>query len=91
MWMSIDSVKKEETDIILSAGNTGALFVIAKLNLQMIDNKYLIENLKSPAPEITMDCKLLNILKITRKISLVIYCLLFWKIAKSTFFGNNKL
>ena len=38
MWMSIESVKKEETDIILSAGNTGALFVIAKLNLQMIDN-----------------------------------------------------
>ena len=38
MWMSIESVKKEESDIVLSAGNTGALFVIAKLNLQMIDS-----------------------------------------------------
>ena len=38
MWMSIESVKNEESDIVLSAGNTGALFVIAKLNLQMIDS-----------------------------------------------------
>ena len=38
MWMAIDSVKKKDSDIIVSAGNTGALFVIAKLNLKMIDN-----------------------------------------------------
>ncbi len=37
MWLAIDSVKKKDTDIILSAGNTGALFVIAKLNLPMIE------------------------------------------------------
>ncbi len=36
MWMSIESVKNKTSDIILSAGNTGALFVIAKLNLEMI-------------------------------------------------------
>ena len=38
MWLAIDSVKKGETDIIISAGNTGALLVIAKLNLKMIEN-----------------------------------------------------
>ena len=37
MWLSIESLKKEESDAIVSAGNTGALFVIAKLNLNMID------------------------------------------------------
>mgnify|MGYP003848691225 CR=1 FL=1 len=31
MWLSIDSVKNKETDIVISAGNTGALLVIAKL------------------------------------------------------------
>jgi len=36
MWLAIESVKKKETDIIISAGNTGALLVIAKLNLKMI-------------------------------------------------------
>ena len=38
MWLAIDSVKKKESDIVVSAGNTGALFVIAKLNLKMIEN-----------------------------------------------------
>jgi len=38
MWLSIESVKNKKSDIILSAGNTGALFVIAKLNLDMIEN-----------------------------------------------------
>ena len=38
MWLAIESVKKREADIIISAGNTGALLVIAKLNLRMIDN-----------------------------------------------------
>ena len=38
MWMAIESVKLKKSDVIISAGNTGALFVIAKLNLEMIDN-----------------------------------------------------
>ena len=38
MWLSIESVKKKETDIVISAGNTGALLVIAKLNLKMLEN-----------------------------------------------------
>ena len=38
MWLAIDSVKKKESDIVISAGNTGALLVIAKLNLKMIEN-----------------------------------------------------
>jgi len=38
MWLSIESVKKKESDIVISAGNTGALLVLAKLNLKMIEN-----------------------------------------------------
>jgi len=38
MWLAIESVKNKESDIVISAGNTGALFVIAKLNLKMIEN-----------------------------------------------------
>ena len=38
MWLSIESVKNRQADIVISAGNTGALLVIAKLNLKMIDN-----------------------------------------------------
>ena len=38
MWMTIDSVKKNESNVAISAGNTGALFVISKLNLKMIEN-----------------------------------------------------
>ena len=37
MWLSVESLKKNESDVIISAGNTGALFVIAKLNLNMIE------------------------------------------------------
>ena len=37
MWLAIESVKNKESDAIVSAGNTGALFVIAKLNLNMIE------------------------------------------------------
>ena len=37
MWLSIESLKSNESDAIISAGNTGALFVIAKLNLKMIE------------------------------------------------------
>ena len=38
MWLSIESLKEDNSDAIVSAGNTGALFVIAKLNLKMIEN-----------------------------------------------------
>jgi len=38
MWLAIESVKNNRADIVISAGNTGALLVIAKLNLKMINN-----------------------------------------------------
>ena len=38
MWMAIQSVKEKKSDVVISAGNTGALLVIAKLNLEMIVN-----------------------------------------------------
>ncbi len=38
LWLSIECLKNKEADAIISAGNTGALFVIAKLNLKMIEN-----------------------------------------------------
>ena len=38
MWLAIQSVKNKEADIVISAGNTGALLVISKLNLKMIEN-----------------------------------------------------
>ena len=38
MWKSIESVKNNESDIVISAGNTGALLVISKLNIKMIEN-----------------------------------------------------
>ena len=38
MWKSIESVKFKESDIVISAGNTGALLVISKLNIKMIEN-----------------------------------------------------
>ena len=34
----MESLKKGQSDCVVSAGNTGALFVIAKLNLEMITN-----------------------------------------------------
>jgi len=38
MWLAIQSVKEKKSDIVISAGNTGALLVISKLNLKMINN-----------------------------------------------------
>ena len=38
MWLAIESVKNKTSNIIISAGNTGALFIISKLNLKMIEN-----------------------------------------------------
>ncbi|MDA9752199.1 phosphate acyltransferase PlsX [Candidatus Pelagibacter sp.] len=38
LWLAMESLKKGVSDCVVSAGNTGALFVIAKLNLEMITN-----------------------------------------------------
>ena len=38
MWLAIESVKNKDCDAVISAGNTGALLVISKLNLKMIHN-----------------------------------------------------
>ena len=38
MWLAIESVKEKKSDVVISAGNTGALLVISKLNLKMIEN-----------------------------------------------------
>ena len=38
MWLAIESVKNKKSDVVISAGNTGALLVISKLNLKMIEN-----------------------------------------------------
>ena len=38
LWLAIDSLKNNEADAIVSAGNTAALFLISKLNLKMIEN-----------------------------------------------------
>ena len=38
MWLAVESVKNKDCDIVISAGNTGALLVISKLNLKMIEN-----------------------------------------------------
>ena len=38
MWLAIQSVKDKKADVVISAGNTGALLVVAKLNLKMIEN-----------------------------------------------------
>ena len=38
MWLAVESVKFKRSDVVISAGNTGALLVISKLNLKMIEN-----------------------------------------------------
>ena len=38
LWLAVESLKNNEADAIVSAGNTGALFLISKLNLNMIEN-----------------------------------------------------
>ena len=38
LWLSIESLKNSEAHAVISAGNTGALFLISKLNLKMIEN-----------------------------------------------------
>jgi phosphate acyltransferase len=34
MWLAIDAVKKDEADVVVSAGNTGALMAMAKFHLR---------------------------------------------------------
>jgi glycerol-3-phosphate acyltransferase PlsX len=36
MWLAIDAVKKGEADMVVSAGNTGALMAMAKFNLKTL-------------------------------------------------------
>lgn len=36
MWLAIDAVKKGEADVVVSAGNTGALMAMARFNLRML-------------------------------------------------------
>ena len=38
LWLAVESLKNDEAHAIVSAGNTGALFLISKLNLKMIEN-----------------------------------------------------
>ena len=38
LWLAVESLKNDEANAIVSAGNTGALFLISKLNLNMIEN-----------------------------------------------------
>ena len=37
LWLAVESLKHGKADAIVSAGNTGALFLISKLNLKMIE------------------------------------------------------
>jgi glycerol-3-phosphate acyltransferase PlsX len=37
MWLAIDAVKKGEADVVVSAGNTGALMAMSRFNLKMIE------------------------------------------------------
>ena len=37
LWLAVESLKNNQAHAIVSAGNTGALFLISKLNLKMIE------------------------------------------------------
>ena len=37
IWKSIDSVKEKKSDLVISSGNTGALLIISKLLIKMMD------------------------------------------------------
>lgn len=37
MWLAIDAVKKGDADVVVSAGNTGALMAMARFNLRMLE------------------------------------------------------
>jgi glycerol-3-phosphate acyltransferase PlsX len=36
MWLAIDAVKKQEADMVVSAGNTGALMAMSRFDLKML-------------------------------------------------------
>ena len=36
MWLAIDAVKKREADVVVSAGNTGALMAMARFCLRTV-------------------------------------------------------
>src|SRR5271156_1718949 len=36
MWLAIDAVKKKDADMVVSAGNTGALMAMSKFELKML-------------------------------------------------------
>ena len=36
MWLALDAVKKDDADLAVSAGNTGALMAMSKFNLRML-------------------------------------------------------
>ena len=38
LWLAVESLKHDNAHAIVSAGNTGALFLISKINLKMIKN-----------------------------------------------------
>ncbi len=38
MWKAVNDVKVKNSNVVISAGNTGALFVISKLSMNMIEN-----------------------------------------------------
>src|SRR5262249_14170539 len=38
MWRAIESVDKKEADVVVSAGNTGALMAMSMLQLRVIEN-----------------------------------------------------
>jgi glycerol-3-phosphate acyltransferase PlsX len=37
MWLALDAVKKHEADVVVSAGNTGALMAMSRFNLKMLE------------------------------------------------------
>jgi glycerol-3-phosphate acyltransferase PlsX len=37
MWLALDAVKKGEADVVVSAGNTGALMAMARFSLKMLE------------------------------------------------------
>ena len=60
MWLAIDAVKKGEADVVVSAGNTGALMAMARFNLKMI------EGIERPAiaaiwPTLKGECVVLDV------------------------------
>src|SRR6478736_6297092 len=45
MWLAIDAVKRGEADVVISAGNTGALMAMAKFNLKTLPGESVVLDL----------------------------------------------